>query len=337
MSARVVLQRPRDLSRRSLHRAYLGVAFAAASWGTWTVFLRLAHATGPIAPELSTFIVFASIGLVLCPLAARAARERETSRSWRDWSLCAVFGVSDALNCVLYFAALQTTSVAVAVLTHYLAPLLVAVMAPLVLGERRRPGTLLAVGVGLLGLTLLLAPWNIRTQPDGTLLTGALLGLGSAFFYAINVLLNKRLTQSFDPAEIFVYHMPSALLLLGLLVPAGAWAVSSQGFVWLVIGALGPGALAGIVFVRGLAVVPAAHASVLTLVEPFAAIAIARFAWGETLAPSALIGAAAILIAAYLVVRQASGVSLRSAIAMPASRSSGGAGRAARWRAQPRQ
>jgi len=195
--------------------------------------------------------------------------------------------------------------VAVAVLTHYLAPLFVAIAAPRLLGEARRRSTLLSVLLGFVGLALLLAPWQTPPQAGGALWTGALLGAGSAVFYAAGLLLNKRLSQSFEASEILVYHMPTALLSLALAVPAGGWVIGTASLAWLVLGALGPGALAGLVFMRSLAAVPAAHASVLTLVEPLTALVFAVFVWHEPLDLSALVGGVAILIAAYLVVREA--------------------------------
>jgi drug/metabolite transporter (DMT)-like permease len=286
-------------------RGYAGVLVAAASWGTWTLFLRFASAAQPIAPALCSFVVLATIGIVLFPLALRATRRRVLPRSAREWWLIGAFGLTDALNCVLYFGSLAVTSVGVAVLTHYLAPLFVATFAPLVLGERRRPGTFLAVLIGLSGLTLLLAPWNVQTRPGGRLLEGALLGLGSAFFYALSVLSNKRLSRSFEPSEMLVYHMPSALILVALLVPQGGWTLTATGLSWLLLGALGPGVLAGVIFMRSLTIIPAAHASVLTLVEPFTALVIAAIAWGESLEVTQLIGGAAILMSGYVVVREA--------------------------------
>lgn len=296
---------------------YAGVVFAAVSWGMWPLFLRQVHAAGPVAAQLCSFVVMLTMALTLCPLALRATRQRELLRPAKEWWLLGAFGLSDALNCVLYFAALQTTSVAVAVLTHYLAPLIVALGAPLVLGERRRPGTFVAVAIGLFGLTVLLAPWEVRPEPAGTLVTGALLGLGSAVFYGANVLFSKRLSRSFEASEMQVYHMPTALLLLALMVPAGGWVASAPALGWLFLGAIGPGALAGVVFMRSLARVPAAHASVLTLVEPFAALAVAALVLGETLAPSRLIGGAAILGAGYLVVREGRPAPLGSALTAP--------------------
>jgi drug/metabolite transporter (DMT)-like permease len=289
---------------------YAGVALAAAGWGTWCIFLRRAQATGSVPPELSSFVVLTTIAIVLCPLAVQATRRRVRAPTREEYGLLAAFGVSDALNCMLYFGALQATSVAVAVLTHYAAPLLVALGAPSILREPRRPGTFGSVLLGLLGLTLLLAPWHGATRLDAGLWKGAALGLGSAIFYAAGVLFNKRLGRSFDACELLVYHMPSALLLLAALVPHGSWSLSGAAWFWLILGALGPGALAGILFIRGLRQVPAAHASVLTLVEPFTALCIALFAWGEPLEPTGLAGGAAILYAGYRVVRTDRGASL---------------------------
>jgi drug/metabolite transporter (DMT)-like permease len=70
---------------------------------------------------------------------------------------------------------------------------------------------------------------------------------------------------------------------------------------------------------RGLAVVPAARASVLTLVEPVTALALAVFLWREPLDALGLAGGAAILMAAYQVVREARTPALPRPVLMPPS------------------
>jgi DME family drug/metabolite transporter len=172
------------------------------------------------------------------------------------------------------------------------------------------------VVIGLAGLTLLLAPWRLQHGDSTTIVQGALLGLGSAVFYASSVLFNKRLSASFAPSELLVYHMPSALILLALLVPSGAWSISLPALGWLVLGALGPGALAGLIFMRSLAIVAAGRAAVLTLVEPLAAITLAALAWGESLGALGVVGSAAILFAGYRVVREPRPVE-RAAVQLP--------------------
>jgi len=106
-------------------------------------------------------------------------------------------------------------------------------------------------------------------------------------------------------------------VLVALLVPQGGWVLGAPGLLWLSFGALGPGALAGVIFMRSLARVPAEHASVLTFVEPLTALAIAAFAWGESLEMFRLVGGAAILTAGYLVVRKARPSPLDAAVALP--------------------
>jgi drug/metabolite transporter (DMT)-like permease len=58
-----------------------------------------------------------------------------------------------------------------------------------------------------------------------------------------------------------------------------------------------------VLFMRSLARVPAAHASLLTLMEPVSALAIAAVAWGEVPSALGLLGGLAILLSGVWVVR----------------------------------
>jgi drug/metabolite transporter (DMT)-like permease len=102
----------------------LMVTIAAASWGTWSLFLR---PTG--LPALVTSpLIFLVMALVTFPLALR-----ETRAVWsrRAVGLLLANAAFDALNLVSFFAAMEYTTVAIAVITHYLAPILIAVAAVL--------------------------------------------------------------------------------------------------------------------------------------------------------------------------------------------------------------
>ena len=132
-------------------------------------------------------------------------RDRVDVRPTRaQWAGVAWLGIGDALNVVLFFAAYQRTTVAIAVLTHYLTPIFVALLAPVVLKERAGPRTFAAVGVAFLGLVLLLQPWAAAVGKSA--LVGAALGAGSAVFYASNVLVNKRLVGASSGSELMFFH-----------------------------------------------------------------------------------------------------------------------------------
>jgi drug/metabolite transporter (DMT)-like permease len=280
-------------------RGSILVAAAAAGWGTWPFFLRHAERYGRIPPALEA--VLAMGGLVVAS-ALVVTRDRLAVRAEaRHWWKIVLLGVFDALNVVFFFAAYQRTSVAVAVLTHYLTPMLVALAAPFVVREPMRARTFVAAGISLSGLVLLLSPWSAARQPGD--LAGGAFGLASAVCYATNVLVGKSLVPVFSGSEMALYHGLLGVALLVLLVPPEAWgAVDPRAWGWLAVGALLPGATSGLLFVWGLRLVHASHASNLTLLEPLVATLSASVMMGEPIGLGALAGGALILGGATVVV-----------------------------------
>ena len=275
------------------------VAAAASTWGLWSLCFRPAEALGPLAPSMEALVAFSVVLVGLFPFALRDAW-KAPRRPWSAWAALLAYGVTDALNALLFFAAMQRTSLAVAVLTHYLAPLLVALLAPPLLGEPFRKATLSALALSLAGLLLLLEPW--RPDASGALL-GAALGAASAVFYCANVLLAKRLTGHFTPAETMSFHQLSGAPVLALAVPAGGFAITGGLLGILLAGGAVGGVAAGVLFTAGLSRIEAGRAAVLTLLEPTVAVAVGALVFGEVPGPAAAAGAALVLAGAWLVVR----------------------------------
>jgi len=222
----------------------------------------------------------------------------------RDWLGIAWLGIGDAANAALFFAAYQRTTVAIAVLTHYLAPIFIALMAPIVVRERPTLRTFSSVAISFVGLVMLVEPW--RTGFSRSDAIGAALGGASAVFYCSNVLVNKRLTSVFSGSEMMFFHGLVAVPILVVLVPRGEVAflgtVSPQSWALAFAGALGPGALCGLSFVWGLRRIAASHASVLTLLEPLVAVVLAVAFLGEDIGVVPIAGGVLILVGALLVV-----------------------------------
>ena len=208
------------------------------------------------------------------------------------------------------------TSVAIAVLSHYLAPVLVAAAAPLVLKTPRKPGAVPLALLALLGLALVLEPWALARSASssalGRPLLGAALGAGSALFYAANVFVTKRAAGRFTAEEQLVWHsFVSAALLAGVALSTGAPLPTLRGASIVALSGALVGASSGLLYLRGLLRIPAEHAGILTFLEPLTAVLVAWIAWGERPGVAAAIGAAIVLGAGVFAIRDPGGATVR--------------------------
>jgi DME family drug/metabolite transporter len=272
----------------------LMVTLAAASWGTWSLFLR---PTG-LPAEVTTPVIFIVMGLVTLPLALRGPRS-----VWDKKTIGLLLAncLFDALNIITFFAAIQATTVAIAVLTHYVAPILIALLAPFI-DRVRTPGARPAAVIALLGLVVILEPW--REAAPGAV-TGALLGLTSAFCYAGNMFTVRRLAERIGATRAMSYHSLIVAVLATPVLILHADVISAADLALLSIGAATIGAASGVVFAIGLIRVGSARAAVLTFAEPIVAIVVGVLAWHEPMRPLAFVGGGMVLGAGIYVARNA--------------------------------
>lgn len=295
---------------------YLLVGAAAAGWGTWTLFLR---GSGIAAPWQSILILLV-VAAVSLPGALRGGgRPHQRSRSPRLWLLVGLLGLSDAGNFICFFSALERGPIAVAVVTHYLAPVVVAILAPPVLREPLGRRTPLALVCALAGLAMLVSGTG---GASGTALPAALLGGASALFYGVNTLLGKRLLRDFSPAELLSFH--SVLAAAVLLPLAGGHPPPLELLLWRpLLGALFIGYGCGALFLAGLRRAPAQRAAVLTYLEPLIATAVGALAFHESLPRLSILGGALILAGGAAIVLEpvadAGGVGGRSPAGPPST------------------
>lgn len=272
------------------------VTLAAASWGTWSLFLR---PTG-LPATITTPIVFVVMTLVALPFALRGPRPTARWDRTTTWLLLANTAC-DALNILTFFAAIEQTTVAIAVLTHYLAPVLIALAAPRI-DRVAVPGAAPAAAVAAVGLAIVLEPWR---APAAGAATGAALGVLSACFYAGNVFAVRRLTVRIGAARAMAYHAVLAAVLLAPLVLGNLGRITSDDLALVSAGAVTIGALSGMVFMVGLVRIGSARAAVLTFAEPLVAVAVGALVWEEPLHAPAAIGGAMVLGAGIHVARKA--------------------------------
>jgi DME family drug/metabolite transporter len=285
------------------------VVAAAALWGCWSLAFKNAERLSPsLSAATESAVVFVVMLVTMVPFsvvmrrrAVAAGTVSATTRPAAAWALLLFLGISDAGNALCFFGAMQKTSVAVAVLSHYLTPLFVAALSPWVLGEPARRSTWGALCLALSGLVLLLRPWSAAGGDD---VVGALLGASSAVFYATNVFFSKRLEGHFDAVEIASWpKLSSTVALVVVAVALGGLAPTTPALLVLVLGGLLCGALPTVLFYAGLRRTEASQASVLTLVEPLVAVVLGVVVWGEALHVTGVVGGACVLAGAAWIAR----------------------------------
>lgn len=283
-------------ARRRALGSVLAIA-AASLWGTWSLWLRPTGLPGTVTAPA----VFVLIGASALP--SMWIERRSRPRAFDAAVVRAIVGYAllDALNVVTFFSAMSTTTVAIAVLTHSVAPLLVALASERVDGVKVPRASSSAL-LGLAGLVVILEPWRELGGLGTRDLAGAALGLVSAFAYAGNVFFGRRASEAVGPATTLGLHAWLAALLiapfalhdlstLDLVVPP--W----EALGWLAIAGLGPGLVAGIAFLRATSLIGSARATILAFFEPVVACAVGVIMFDEPLSVATVLGALAVVIA----------------------------------------
>ncbi|MFL5350346.1 MAG: DMT family transporter [Hyalangium sp.] len=257
------------------------VAVGATLWGFWPLFLRPAGLTG---------VQNALLAMLTMALPTPFLLRREALKDRRATAALVIMGAADGINVALYFAAVNRGPVAVAVLTHYLAPLMVALVAPWVASERRSTRALVGAPFTSLGLALLV--WKPGADFSGWT---ALLGSASAVLYTVSVFCAKEAARAWSPLGVTSVHSAVAVVTLLLLFGPSALPPVQPSALWVVAGAVLCSLTGNILFNAGLRRIPAASTGALTYMEPLTATLVGWVFLHEALGAMGLLGGALVL------------------------------------------
>jgi drug/metabolite transporter (DMT)-like permease len=228
------------------------------------------------------------------------ARRLDILRASEQRARLVLLGASLGAHWLLFFGAIKLSSVAVAVLTTYTAPLLLAAVAPVVLPERRSRVVLLALVPAAVGLGLIALAGEQGTHARPLAIAA---GVGAAVTYAAAVIMAKQLTVQLPvPAIQFWNYCVAAVLVAPFLLLAGRVLprVDEVGFV-VVLGVLFTAGY-GVGFVWLLRKVTTQAISTLGYLEPVAAALLAWPILGQELGWAVLTGGTLIIGAGLLVI-----------------------------------
>lgn len=220
----------------------------------------------------------------------------------KNFWLLLISGTAIGFNWIFLFESYCYTSVATATLCYYLAPILVILAAPLVLGEKLSAKKGICALAALIGMVLVSGV--VETGFSGiSEMKGILFGLAAAVLYASVILMNKKMTPI--PAldkTVFQLAFASLALLPYILLTVSSDSLSYSAVSVLllcVMGALHTG-FAYLLYFGSMGDLKAHTVALFSYIDPVLAIILSALLLHEPLTTTGMIGAVLILGAAYI-------------------------------------
>lgn len=275
--------------RLALPALAVGILAVSAS----AIFIRLAD-----APAVAVAFWRSALGvLVLLPIAV-ARREKLPELRGLGWLVLS--GVLLGAHFGFWISSLDYTSVAASVVLVCTAPVFVAILAYLTLGEKTSLVSFAGILVAVAGAVLIAGDRSVGSAA----LYGNALALIGAVTIAVHLLIGRRARTGglgVLPYSIVVYSA-AALTLLPVAIISGdrLWGYSGETWFWLFAITLGPQIMGHTVFNWALRYIEASVISGTVLVEPVVSALLAWLILSERPGLATALGGAIVIIGLYL-------------------------------------
>ena len=204
-------------------------------------------------------------------------------------------GAAMGINWILLFEAYKYTTVSLATLSYYFAPVIVTIVCPILFHERMNTRQIICFVMSTLGLVLITGIGKLSGQAD---LLGMLFGLGAALFYASVILLNKFIKNVEGIHRTFLQFLAAIVILIPYVITTSGITLGTlNSYAWLnllVVGLIHTGVTYCMYF-SSLKELPGQKAAILSYIDPLVAVFISVTILGETMTVQQALGGMLIL------------------------------------------
>lgn len=270
----------------AIARARLAMIVSASVFGTLGPFVRRIEVA---SAELALYrAVLAAVFLLLFFLVRRKRlRLREIRKAL--WLLLS--GAAMGFNSMLLFESYKYTSISLATLSYYIAPVIVTALCPLLFHEKMTRTQVLCFLMSTLGVALIIGSGGL--QGGGSDLRGICFGVSAAVFYAAVILLNKYIHGVTGLERTFVQLLAAAVVLapyVGLTSGFHPEVLSATGWVNLLIVGFVHTGVTYCIYFSAIRTLPGQESSLLSYLDPIVSVLISVLLLGEPLAPIQIAG-----------------------------------------------
>lgn len=192
-------------------------------------------------------------------------------------------GVAMGINWIFLFQAYKYTTVSLATLSYYFAPVIVTVACPFLFKEKLTGKQIICFLMSTAGLIMITGIGKIGSNTD---FIGILWGLGAAFFYAVVILLNKFIKGVEGIHRTFLQFLSAIVILIPYVAVTGGVTLGQLHTVgWinlLIVGLLHTG-ITYCLYFSALKELPGQKAAILSYIDPLVAVVISVTVLGESM------------------------------------------------------
>ena len=214
----------------------------------------------------------------------------------KDIPFLLLSGMAMGINWMLLFEAYKYTTVSVATLSYYFAPVIVTLVCPILFKEKMTPKQMICFVMSTFGIVMITGIGDVSAS--GTNIIGILFGLGAAMFYATVILINKFIKGVEGLHRTFLQFVAAIIILVPYVAAtSGVNLRLLDGIGWgaiLVVGIVHTG-ITYCLYFSSLKELPGQKVAILSYIDPLVAIIISVTLLGESMTVMQAIGGALIL------------------------------------------
>ena len=214
----------------------------------------------------------------------------------KEIPLLVLSGVAMGFNWILLFEAYKYTTVSVATLSYYFAPVIVTLACPLLFKEKMGVKQWLCFIMSTLGIVLITGIGDLSQGISH--IKGILFGLGAASFYATVILLNKFMKSVDGIHRTFLQFLAAIVVLVPyVLLTDGVNLnrLNPKGWAFLLIVGLVHTGITYCLYFSSLKELPGQKAAILSYIDPLVAVLVSVVVLKETMTVMQIIGGLLIL------------------------------------------
>ena len=255
---------------RKQNKSQLLMIVSMVIFGTIGIFIRnISLSSGELALYRAVLAIFLIAGYMLM-----TKQKIDLKSIKKELPLLALSGAAMGINWIFLFEAYKYTTVSIATLSYYFAPVLVMIICPFLFKEKMTIKQIICFIMSTLGIVLIT---GLGDSAGSNNFIGILFGLSAACFYATVIILNKFIKKIEGIPRTFMQFLSAVVVLIPYVLLTSGFnftQINASGWINLLILGLIHTGVTYCMYFTSLKDLPGQKAAILSYIDPLVAVII---------------------------------------------------------------